>query len=436
MLDTEIRDAEVYTNNKLEICNLGIKDGKIAQITTNENEAKEIVDAKGLTILPGVIDTQVHFREPGLTHKACIESESKAALRGGVTGFFEMPNTKPATTDQEKFEEKIKIASETSWTDFAFYVGATQKNVPELAKLENLPGCCGIKIFMGSSTGSLLLYAEEALDEILKTTKKMIALHCEDEDRLISRNHIATDGKHARFHPVWRDEEAALLATKKILRLAEKNQRKVHILHISTKQEIEFLKDKKDFCTFELTPQHLSMQAPDCYEKLGNFAQMNPPIRSKDHQDQLRLALKESWADLIGSDHAPHTREEKEKAYPASPAGLPGVQSIVPLMLDHLNQGNLSLKQLVDYLCLNPLKLYKIQNRGPIEVGASADLSIVDLKEEKVMQEDWFLYQCGWSPFAGEKVTGWPKGVFLSGQKAMWESEILGKQKGKMMEFA
>ncbi|MCB0350339.1 MAG: dihydroorotase, partial [Bdellovibrionales bacterium] len=394
------------------------------------------IDCKGLHILPGAIDTQVHFREPGLTQKETIESGTRAALFGGITGVFEMPNTKPPTTDIQALREKLEIAKNTAVVDYAFYAGATQENLKQLQQMEALPGCSGIKIFMGSSTGSLLLYSEEHLKEILSNTVSTIAIHAEDEDRLTERKKIVLEQPgHVELHPVWRDAESAIIATKKILTLARQHNRKVHILHVTTAEEVEILSQHRDIASFEITPQHLTLFAPDCYERLGTLAQMNPPIREKRHQEALWKAVTSGLVDVIGSDHAPHTLEEKKQTYPDTPSGMTGVQTILPLMIHHSLNGKLSLLRTVELLSQNPAKLFGIKSKGKITVGFDADLTLIDLKAKKEVKNSWIQSACGWTPYDGMTLNGAIIATLVGGEVVMRDDQVLSRPRGRPLEF-
>lgn len=434
--ETLILNGHVFVNGKFHKTDIGIADGKIAELGDLKSaSASQKTDATGLHILPGVIDTQVHFREPGLEHKEDLESGTKSALRGGVTGVFEMPNTKPSTTTKEAIEDKVERMKNRSWCDFSFYVGAATDNIPHLNELEKLPGVCGVKIFMGSSTGSLLVPDDYHLEKVLKSGKRRVAVHCEDEYRLKERFPIAQESKSPISHPIWRDEDSAIRATKRIVEISKKTYRPIHVLHVTTHQEMAYLKNNKSLATVECTPQHLTLYAPDCYEKLGTLAQMNPPIRGKEHMEGLWKALLDGTVDVIGTDHAPHTLSEKQKPYPESPSGMPGVQTLLPIMLNHVHNGRLSLEKLVELVCVNPAKIFGIKDRGQIQVGLPATLTLVDTKAEREITSDWLLSKCGWSPYEGMHVTGWAAGVFLRGQMAMWQDEILGAPKGSALEF-
>lgn len=425
MWDLLIKNGQVMG---LHDCDLAIKEGKIAALGS-QGQAREVLDARGWAILPGVIDSQVHFRWPGLTHKEDIAHGSKAAILGGVTTFLEMPNTAPPTTDAQALALKVEEASRNSWAHFGFFIGANGKNLKELLQ-GDMPGRCGVKIFLGSSTGDLLLTDENLLREIFSQVDGPIALHSEDEQTLRERKEIQQQASSAHAHPEWRNVASALKSTERVLRIARETGKKVHILHVTTKEEMALLKENKDICTVEVTPQHLALHAPDCYDQLGPYAQMNPPIRTRDHQEALWEALTSGVVDVIGSDHAPHTREEKDRGYPHSPSGMPGVQTLLPLMLDFVHQGHLSVSRLVELICSGPAQLYRLKGKGQIVPGADADLTIVDLKKEHTLTHEEMASKCGWTPFHGRKVTGMPVATILSGNIVMREGEVLGSPSG------
>src|SRR5262245_9128995 len=346
--DLIVRGGTVVNHDGIGVRDIGIRGGRIASLGNIAGaDAAETIDAKGLHILPGVIDTQVHFREPGLEHKEDLETGSRAAVMGGVTAVFEMPNTRPATTTAEALADKVRRARHRMFCDFAFYVGAARDNVDDLPALERLEGSAGIKVFIGSSTGDLLVDDEPSLDRIVAKIARRAAFHAEDEARLKARTGLRRPGDPSS-HPEWRDPEAALIATQRLVRLAEKHGKRVHVLHVSTAEEMAFLAAWKDWASVEVTPHHLTLAAPECYARLGTYAQMNPPVRDERHRRAIWLALAAGVVDVLGSDHAPHTREEKDHPYPDSHSGMTGVQTLVPVMLDHVNAGRLSLERFVD----------------------------------------------------------------------------------------
>ncbi len=420
-----------------EKIDIGIKDGRIKQIgSLYKAKTEKEMSASGLYVLPGLIDTQVHFREPGLEYKEDIYHGSLSAVKGGITAFFEMPNTLPPTAKPEDLQEKISRAKKNSWCDFAFYLGAVQENKHHLNEIENRQACPGVKIFLGNSTGNLALEDDDSLKTVFSNRKRLTSIHSEDELRLQSRKHLArTEPLHARNHLLWRDSKTCLISTQRVVALARMYKTPIHILHVSTKEEMEFLASHKDIVSIEVTPQHLSLQAPDCYEKYGSFVQMNPPIRDKTHKEALWRALRSGLVDMIGSDHAPHSLEEKQKTYPESPSGMPGTQTLLPLMLDHINKGRLDLKLLVKLLAHNPAKRFKIQNQGQIKKGYWANLTLIDLKAKRKIESKWLASKCGWSPFEGWSIQGWPIGVFLRGKKVVMENEIFGSPNGCPIQF-
>ena len=433
--DLIVRGGTVVNHDGIGVRDIAMTGGRIAQIgNLSGAAAAETIDAAGLHVLPGVIDTQVHFREPGLEHKEDLETGSRAAVAGGVTAVFEMPNTKPLTTSAEALADKVARARNRMFCDFAFYVGATRENVDELPALERLEASAGIKVFMGASTGDLLVEDEATLDRIIATISRRAAFHSEDEAMLRARANLRRHGDPSS-HPVWRNEEAALTATQRLVRLAEKHGKRVHVLHVSTAEEMAFLAEHKDWASVEVTPHHLTLVAPDCYERLGTFAQMNPPVRDEKHRAAIWSALANGVVDVLGSDHAPHTREEKEHAYPESHSGMTGVQSLVPIMLDHVNAGRLSLERFVDLTSAGPQRLFGIRGKGRIAVGYDADLTIVDMKRRETIRNGWIESRCGWTPYDGVSVQGWPVGTILRGRRAMWDGNILGPATGTPVRF-
>ena len=432
--DLILKNGTVYTPGGPVEASIGVRGGRIAAIGTALGDAGEVVDCAGLDILPGVIDSQVHFREPGLEHKEDLESGSRAAVLGGVTAVFEMPNTTPNTDSAERLEDKVKRGNHRMWCDHAFYVGATTANAAELAELERLPGAAGVKIFMGASTGSLLVAEDEALAAVLASGKRRVAIHAEDEARLNARKDLRVEGD-ASSHPVWRDDESAMLATQRILRLARAAGRRIHILHVTTPAELELIAQNKDIATCEVTPQHLTLAGEDAYPRLGSHAQMNPPIRSAAHRDGLWHWLNQGVPDVIGSDHAPHTLEEKAKPYPASPSGMPGVQTLLPLLLDHVAAGRTSLQRVIELTSAGPQRVFGLVTKGRIAAGYDADFSVVDLKKRWTISEAWLASRCGWSPFTGMDLTGKPVGTFVRGHRVMWEDQLANAAAGEAVRF-
>jgi dihydroorotase len=433
--DLILKGGTVVNHDGEAVRDLAIRAGRLAAIgDLSRASAGEVVDCRGLHVLPGVIDTQVHFREPGLTHKEDLESGSLSAVMGGVTAVFEMPNTDPLTVSAQALADKVKRGHHRMHCDFAFFVGATADNTRQLAELERLPGCAGIKVFMGSSTGSLLVADDAGLRAVLKVIRRRASFHSEDEPRLNERKHLRVEGD-ARSHPLWRDEMAALKATQRLVAIAHETGARVHVLHVSTKQEIEFLAGHKDVASVETTPHHLTLEAPGCYEKLGSLAQMNPPVRDAAHRAAIWSGVTNAVVDVLGSDHAPHTRDEKAKVYPASPSGMTGVQTLVPIMLDHVNAGRLSLLRFVDLTSAGPARLFGIAAKGRIAAGYDADLTVVDLKRRQTITDKWVASRAGWTPYDGVSVVGWPVGTFVRGRKVMWEGNLVAPNLGERVRF-
>ena len=381
-----------------------------------------------------MIDSQVHVREPGLEHKEDLETGARAAVLGGVTCVFEMPNTNPQTTNPEALADKLARAKGRMACDHAFWVGGTHDNVADLPELERLPGAAGIKVFMGSSTGSLLVADDAGVREILRRTRRRAAFHSEDEARLIERKGLRIPGDPTSHH-VWRDETAALLCTQRLIRIAREARAQVHVLHISTRQEIDFLAGAKDVASCEATPHHLTLTSDD-YARLGTKLQMNPPVRSPEHRAGVWRGVAQGIIDVLGSDHAPHTLEEKAKPYPESPSGMAGVQTLVPIMLDHVAAGRLSLARFVDLTSAGPQRLFGITGKGRLAVGYDADLTIVDLKRRETIRDAGIASRCGWTPYDGQSVTGWPVGTVIRGARVMWEGEVLQPGGGEPVRFA
>ena len=436
IFDLILKGGTAATPSGIAPADVAVKDGRIAAIGTVSGDAAEVIDATGLHVLPGVIDSQVHFREPGLEHKEDLATGTAAAAMGGVTAIFEMPNTTPNTLDGADLADKLARAKGRAWCDHAFFIGAAEENADKLGELELLPGCAGVKVFMGSSTGSLLVSDDDTLREVLRHGRRRVAIHSEDEARLRERLALVKDGADPAMHPEWRDAETAIRATTRLMRLVRETGRRVHVLHVTTAEEIDILAANKDLATVEITPQHLTLVAPDCYERLGTLAQMNPPVRDARHRDGLWRGIAQGIADCIGSDHAPHTLEEKAKPYPKSPSGMTGVQTLVPIMLDHVNAGRLSLQRFVDLTSAGPARIYNVAAKGRLAVGYDADITVVDLKAKRTITNQWIASRCGWTPFDGMTVTGWPKMTIIRGRTVMREDELIGAAQGAPVRFA
>jgi dihydroorotase len=433
--DLILKGGTVVNHDGEGVRDLGIRAGRFAAIgDLSRASAGETIDCRGLYVLPGVIDSHVHFREPGLTHKEDLETGSRSAVLGGVTAVFEMPNTDPTTTSADALADKVKRAHHRMHCDFAFYVGATRENTRELRDLERLPGACAVKVFMGSSTGSLLIEDDAGVREVLRNIRRRAAFHSEDEYRLRERMHLRVEND-PRSHPVWRDAAAALMCTQRLIALARETGKRVHVLHVTTKEEAAFLANHKDVATAEATPSHLTLAAPECYERLGTFAQLNPPIRDAVHREGLWRGLGQGVIDSVGSDHSPHTREEKSHPYPKTHSGMTGVQTLVPIMLDHVASGRLTLARFVDLTSAGPARVFGIAAKGRIAAGYDADLTVVDLKRRETIRDDWMASRAGWTPFNGVEVTGWPVGTFVRGRKVMWENDLVTQSQGEHVRF-
>jgi dihydroorotase len=432
--DAIFKNGTVVNQDGTHPADVGIRGGRIAGLgALATDSADAVTDCRGLHILPGVIDTQVHFREPGLEHKEDLASGSLSAVMGGVTGVFEMPNTNPLTVTRETFLDKIRRATGRMHCNFAFFIGGTHENAAELPVLERLPGCAGVKVFMGSSTGSLLVADDEGVGAIIKVINRRASFHSEDEYRLEERKPLRVPNDPTS-HPVWRDPEAAMRSTRRLVALAHKYGKRIHVLHISTAEEMVFLADHKDVATVEVTPHHLTMDET-AYTRLGTLAQMNPPVRDKAHRAGIWAGVHNGVVDVLGSDHAPHTLEEKQKPYPNSPSGMTGVQTLVPLMLDHVNAGALSLERFVDLSSHGPSRIFNIARKGRIAVGYDADLTIVDLKRRETITNGWVASKAGWTPYDGVSVTGWPVGTIVNGKTVMWQGELVTPSTGRAIEF-
>ncbi len=433
--DLIFRGGEVVNHAGRGVADVGVRDGRIAALgDLTHSDAGQSVDARGLTLLPGVIDSQVHFREPGLEWKEDLQTGSRAAVLGGVTAVFEMPNTEPATTTPEALADKLARARGRMDCDHAFYVGATHANAHEVGELERLPGCCGIKVFMGASTGSLLIADDEGVRSVLRHVRRRAAFHSEDEPRLAERRSLARTGDWSS-HPEVRDVQSAIQSTERLVRLARETGARIHVLHVSTEEEAEYLRSHKDVASVETTPQHLTLAAPEVYERLKGFAQMNPPVREARHRDGLWRAIAGGVVDVLGSDHAPHTREEKARPYPASPSGMPGVQTLVPVMLTHVAQGRMTLERFVDLTSHGPQRVFGLADKGRLAEGSHADLTIVDLNAKRLIRHEDMATRSGWTPFDGFEAQGWPVMTVVRGQIVMRDGEVVTAGGGEPVRF-
>ncbi len=433
--DLVLAGGVVVTPGGAELTDIGVRAGRIVHIgDLGRADAGETIRCDGLHVLPGVIDSQVHFREPGLEYKEDLESGARSAALGGVTAVFEMPNTNPSTTTPDLMADKLARAHGRMDVDHAFYAGATNGNADMLPEMEAMPGCCGVKVFMGASTGDLLVSDDAGVERVLRAISRRAAFHSEDEFRLQDRQSLAVAGDPVS-HPLVRDAEAAILSTRRLLRLARKTGRQIHVLHISTAEEMDLLREAKDIASVEVLPQHLTFASPDIYEKIGTLAQMNPPVREARHRDALWRALNAGIVDVLGSDHAPHTREEKARPYPASPSGMPGVQTLVPVMLTHVHAGRLTLRRFVELTSAGPQRIFGIAGKGRIAEGYDADFTLVDLRRKVTISHDWSASKCGWTPFDGFEATGWPVATVVRGESVMRDGEIVRKGGGAPVRF-
>ena len=431
-----LRGGACATPSGLVQTDIGVRGGKIAAIgDLGRATATEIFDVKGLHVLPGVIDGHVHFREPGGEHKEDFSTGSAAAALGGVTAVFEMPNATPSTVGAAELADKCRRAKDRAWVDMAFFVGATGENIAELSDLEQLQACAGVKIFMGSSTGSLLVEDDATLAAVLASGTRRAVVHCEDEGRLNARKSLLGDAPDVAMHSMWRDAEAAAMAARRLVGLARGVGRRVHIAHASSGLEMEAVKDYHDIATIEVSPHHLSLVAPDAYAQHGTRVQVNPPIREQRDVDALWRAVAMGLVDTIGSDHAPHAADEKDVAYPNSPSGLPGVQTLVPVMLTHVNAGRLSLERFVDLTSAGPARVFGIAGKGRIALGYDADFTIVDLAVKRTITNRWIVSRCGWTPFDGFKAKGWPVATVVRGHTVARDGALVGEPVGTSVQF-
>ena len=429
-----IKNGSCYIDGKLTKTDIGLLDNKIKKIGKIELNSSKVYDATDKVVLPGIIDTQVHFREPGSTDAEDLESGSRAAVLGGVTALFEMPNTNPPTSNLVEFDKKLQAAKNRMHSNYAFYFGATPDNTNQLAKLKDVEGCCGVKLFAGSSTGNLLVDKEADIEKVISSSDRIVSIHSEDEDIIKLRKKFIKKGD-VHSHAEWRNVEVAMSSTRRVVKIAERYNKKIHVLHVTTRDEVDFLAMHKKNVTFETTPQHLTMYAPDCYDKLGTYAQMNPPLRTKEHYDRLWVAIKNNIVDVLGSDHAPHLKENKDKEYPNSPSGMPGVQTIFPVMLDHVNNGKLTLQQLINLMCENPCKIFGIKNKGYLKEGYDADLTIADMNKQVVIKNEMIASKCGWTPFNNYKVKGFPVATIVNGHLVMSDGKVVEESKGTPLKF-
>jgi dihydroorotase len=414
-----------------------VENGQIVEVGATREPmagagAVRTIDATGLTLLPGVIDPQVHFREPGLEHKEDLFTASCACARGGVTSFLEMPNTKPLTITQAALDDKLARAASKCLVNYGFFIGATADNAPDLLDANPV---CGIKVFMGSQHGALLVDQESALEPIFAKGDRLIAVHAEDQDRINQRKKEFAGTTDPAMHSVIQDSQAAMNATQLALKLAAKYQRRLHILHLSTAEEADLLRASKPaWVTAEVTPQHLLLNTGD-YAKLGTLLQMNPPIRGPHDNAVLWQALLDGVIDFIATDHAPHTLAEKAQGYPLTPSGMPGVETSLPLMLTQAKAGRCTVAQVVRWMSTAVAKAYKIPGKGLIAPGYDADLVLVDLEHTHPVLREEVRSKCGWSPFEGWELTGWPVYTIVGGQVAFEQGQLHTEVRGRALTF-
>lgn len=418
--DLFVRGGEVVSPEGVARADVLIRGGVVSAVGPDLSAPAgvAVLEAAGCWVFPGLVDPQVHFREPGLTHKEDLASGSLSAIAGGVTSFCEMPNTRPNTVDPASLADKLARAAGRAWADHAFFLGATAENADRLGEWEQAPGCAGIKIFMGSSTGTLLVADDPTIERVLRSGTRRVAIHSEDEPRLRERYAQVTAATRVTEHAEVRDVEAALRATKRLLNLVEKTGRKVHVLHLSTAEEVALIRERDlgDLVTCEVTPNHLFMSAPECYERYGSLAQMNPPVRDRRHQEALREALVTGVIACIGSDHAPHTLAEKALPYPQSPSGIPGVQTILGLLLSGVRAGWLTLADVARVSSRGACEVYGLERKGALTPGKDGDLVVVDPNQQGPLPLEWLRSRAGFSPYVGIQMHGWPRETVLRGQ--------------------
>jgi dihydroorotase len=417
-------------------CDIGCTGGRIVAIGAAPGDsADELIEATGLHVLPGLIDPHVHLRDPGDAAVESIPTGTRAAVLGGFATVFDMPNTQPAITSADMVRWKQDYVPTHSHCDFGIYVGATRANTPDLAVLERADGVCAIKLFAGSSTGDLMIEDDAGIEAVMRSGDRRIAFHSEDEYRLQARRGAYKSGDPYAKHMEWRDPECAFLGTRRIMALARKTNRPAHIVHVSTAEEFEYLRDFRDIATAEVLVNHLTQVGPECYEQLGAYAVMNPPIRDQRHLEAAWAAVRDGRVDTIGSDHAPHSHAAKARPWPDTAAGLTGVQTAVPVMLTHVSEGRLSLERMVDLMAAGPARVYGAVTKGRIAAGYDADFTLVDLGRERTIENDWIATPAGWTPFAGMLARGWPMMTIVRGRVVMRDDEVLGGPTGRLAVF-
>ena len=436
--DLIVHNGQVaYRDGSTRSLDIACANGRIEKIAEKiDAEATNKIDASGHLVLPGAVDPQVHFRDPGNTHKEDLGTGSQAAVSGGVTSFLEMPNTQPATISQLELDKKLAKAAEVCSANYGFFIGATPDNIDAI---NSVTPVCGIKIFMGSSTGNLLVHCASDLRNIFQNGTRLIAVHAENENRLNERKQaLLRDAEtitDLRIHTQIRDDQCALMATQQATELSHEFNRRLHILHLTSAVEVEYLRQhKSEHITVECTPNHLFLTEDD-YRDKGSRVQMNPPIRTQQDQDALWEGLHDGTIDFIATDHAPHTLEEKAQPYPNSPSGMPGVETSLPLMLTAWQSGKCTLAQVIKWMCWGPVEAYGIVNKGSLEVGYDADLTIVDLKNYRTVKDSEMFTKVRWNPFAGKQLTGWPAWTVVGGEIAYANGKINDRVRGTALRF-
>jgi len=427
-----IKNSTVVLPDEILRTDVLIENGRIATVDAAVHaSADEVVRASGMQLLPGVIDDQVHFREPGLTHKEDLLHASRACAKGGVTTFLEMPNTKPNTTNQQRLNEKLDLASRKSLVNYGFYIGATPNNLDDLRSAQRTPG---IKIFIGSSTGDLLVDDQDALERIFAETSLPITAHCEDETTVRANQSRFAGSNDVSVHSMIRDHQAAVIATRRAVDLARRHRHRFHVLHVSTGAEIELFADHGGLLTAEVCPHHLFFNIDD-YERLGSLIQMNPSVKTREDNEQLWQALLDGRIQLIATDHAPHTIEEKRQPYPQSPSGLPAVENSLALLLDQVNRGRCTLQQVVHWMSDAPARVWDIVDKGRIQDGYDADLVLVDMSVESEVRNETQQTKCGWSPWHGVTLQGWPVRTWVMGHEVFREGRFDESTRGREAVF-
>lgn len=434
--DLLVRGGTCVLHRGLARVDLGILGGRIAAIgELDPGRAELVFDAGGLHVLPGVVDTQVHLREPGFEVRETIDTGTRGAVLGGVTSVLELPDTRPPTVGAAALEDKISRARARSWCDFACFLGATA-DADDLDRLERLPGCAGVALYMGGQPRPLLVEDDEHVLRVLSRGHRRLTVHCEDEARAVSRWAMVEAGAEPAAHAEWRDVETSARATQRLLQLARRAGRRVHLMHLSSAEECVLAGQHRDLATVGVTVQHLTLSAPGCYERLGARAVVSPPIRDERHMAALWRAVQDGVVDLVASDHAPHLADDKAREYPAAPVGVPAVQTLLPIMLEHVHAGRLGLAHMVELLSSGPARVYNLARKGRIAVGLDADLCLVDLAEVRTIADDDIVSRCGWTPYAGLQVHGWPRATVLRGQLVARDGELLGDPAGAPIRFA